>query len=107
MLASLDKLGALPGETRVCCAHKYMVANLRFELAVEPDNAELATCEKHCRQLRNQGKPALYHQTGSPDPSFLHTCETDTMAAVHHLDASTHDVSTVFAALRQWKNQFK
>ncbi|MBG6072657.1 hydroxyacylglutathione hydrolase [Polaromonas sp. CG_9.7] len=39
--------------------------------------------------------------------TFLRTRETDTMTAVHHLDASTHDDSTVFSALRQWKNQFK
>ena len=29
------------------------------------------------------------------------------MAAVHRFDASTRDEATVFAAMRQWKNQFK
>ena len=41
MAASLAKLAALPGETRVYCAHEYTLANLRFALAVEPGNAAL------------------------------------------------------------------
>eukprot|EP01041_Mallomonas_annulata_P018143 gene18142-36938_t len=41
MLASLDALAALPGDTRVCCAHEYTLSNLRFARAVEPDNVAL------------------------------------------------------------------
>ena len=33
MLASLDALAALPGETQVHCAHEYTLANIRFALA--------------------------------------------------------------------------
>ena len=36
MLASLDKLAALPPDTAVYCAHEYTAANLRFAVAVEP-----------------------------------------------------------------------
>ncbi len=36
MLSSLDKLAALPPETRVYCAHEYTAANLKFAAAVEP-----------------------------------------------------------------------
>ena len=109
MLASLDKLAALPGATRVCCAHEYTLANLSFALAVEPDNATLAAYAQHCRQLREQGKPTLPSSIGQEvliNP-FLRTRQAGIMAAVHHFDASTTDDTTVFAALRQWKNQFK
>ena len=109
MLASLDKLAALPGATRVCCAHEYTLANLRFALAVEPDNAQLADYERHCRQLREQGKPTLPSSIGQEvliNP-FLRTRQAGIMTAVHRFDASTRDDTTVFAALRQWKNQFK
>ena len=109
MLASLDKLAALPGATRVCCAHEYTLANLHFALAVEPDNATLAAYEKHCRQLREQGKPTLPSSIGQEvliNP-FLRTRQATVMAAVHHFDASTTDDTSVFAALRHWKNQFK
>ena len=109
MLASLDKLAALPRATRVCCAHEYTLANLSFALAVEPDNAALAAYAQHCRQLREQGKPTLPSSIGQEvliNP-FLRTRQAAIMAAVHHFDASTTDDTTVFAALRQWKNQFK
>jgi hydroxyacylglutathione hydrolase len=109
MLASLDKLAALPGATRVCCAHEYTLANLRFALAVEPDNAALAAYAQHCRGLREQGKPTLPSSIGQEvliNP-FLRSRQAAVIAAVHHFDASTRDDATVFAALRQWKNQFK
>lgn len=109
MLASLDKLAALPRATRVCCAHEYTLANLNFALAVEPDNAALAAYAQRCRQLREQGKPTLPSSIGQEvlvNP-FLRTRQAGIMAAVHHFDASTTDDAAVFAALRQWKNQFK
>jgi hydroxyacylglutathione hydrolase len=109
MLASLDKLAALPGGTRVCCAHEYTLANLQFALAVDPDNAALAAYAQHCRQLRERGLPTLpssISQEALINP-FLRTRQAGIRAAVHHFDASTRDDTTVFAALRQWKNQFK
>lgn len=109
MQASLDKLAALPGQTRVCCTHEYTLANLRFALAVEPDNAELAAYQQHCLELREQGQPTLPSAIARElliNP-FLRTRQANVMAAVHRFDASTHDEISVFAALRQWKNQFK
>ena len=41
MLASLDRLAALPGNTRVCCTHEYTLSNLRFARTVEPGNVAL------------------------------------------------------------------
>ena len=41
MHASLQKLAALPPETRVYFGHEYTAANLRFAAHVEPDNAEV------------------------------------------------------------------
>ena len=38
---------------------------------------------------------------------FLHSRQATIMAAAHRLDAAAHDDNTVFAAIRQWKNQFK
>ncbi len=108
MLASLDKLAALPGSTRVCCTHEYTLANLRFALAAEPGNAELAAYQAHCLRLREQGLPTLpstiaQEQLINP---FLRTRQASLVAAAQRLDASAHDDIAVFAALRQWKNQF-
>jgi hydroxyacylglutathione hydrolase len=39
MFANMRRLGALPPETIVYCAHEYTQANGRFALVAEPDNA--------------------------------------------------------------------
>src|SRR3546814_16854902 len=41
MLASLDRLSQLPGETLVCGGHEYTAANGRFARTIEPDNPAL------------------------------------------------------------------
>jgi hydroxyacylglutathione hydrolase len=109
MLASLDRLAALPGSTRVCCTHEYTLSNLRFALAVEPDNGELIGYHARCAALRDQGKPTLPTSLAQElliNP-FLRTRQATVMAAARHFDPSAHDDNTVFAAIRQWKNQFK
>ena len=59
MLASLDRLAALPGDTRVCCGHEYTLANADFALAVEPDNAALQSRRDDARAQRTRGEPTL------------------------------------------------
>jgi hydroxyacylglutathione hydrolase len=41
MFANMQRLGALPEETRVYCAHEYTQSNGRYALVVEPDNAAI------------------------------------------------------------------
>jgi len=41
MFANMQRLGALPGETRVYCAHEYTQSNGRYALIAEPDNAAI------------------------------------------------------------------
>jgi len=109
MLASLDKLAALPGATRVCCAHEYTLGNLDFALAVEPDNADLAGYRQQCIALRARGEPTLPSTIACErliNP-FLRTRQASVKAAAQRFDASSRDEVAVFAALRQWKNQFK
>ncbi|MDD5324549.1 MAG: hydroxyacylglutathione hydrolase [Polaromonas sp.] len=109
MLASLEKLAALPGDTLVCCAHEYTLSNLRFALAVEPDNADLAAYYAYCMRLREKGVPTLPTTIAQElliNP-FLRTRQATIMAAARRFDASAHDNSAVFAAIRQWKNEFQ
>ena len=42
MFASLERLGQLPDDTLIYCAHEYTLANARFAAAAEPDNAAIA-----------------------------------------------------------------
>lgn len=41
MWASLEKIAALPEETRLYCGHNYTAANARFALTIEPGNGAL------------------------------------------------------------------
>jgi hydroxyacylglutathione hydrolase len=113
MLASLDSLAALPTHTRICCAHEYTLANLRFALAVEPDNIDLQTYTAQCQQLRAQGTPTLPAQLGNElhiNPFLRARHPSVRLAVAQHAGLSaleqTDDVA-VFAALRQWKNDFR
>ena len=116
MLVSLDKLAALPATTQVCCTHEYTLSNLRFALAVEPDNLELQRYNAQCVTLRNNNQPTLPSSIAQElriNP-FLRTRQHSVMEAADRFDtalaSSTSDSSreiAVFAAIRTWKNQFK
>jgi len=109
MLASLDKLAALPGPTVVCCTHEYTLSNLRFAVAVDPANQALAKYQAHCVSLREHGQPTLPTSMAQElliNP-FLRTRQSALISSAQHFDAAAHDDTSVFAAIRQWKNQFK
>ena len=109
MLASLDALASLPGDTRVCCAHEYTLSNLKFAQAVEPDNQDLADYTAHCQNLRARNEPTLPARMGRElaiNP-FLRVREPAVMAAARRRQPEAHDAVAVFATLRQWKNDFR
>ena len=111
MLSSLDALSALPGETRVCCGHEYTLANLRFAQVVEPANLELTQYHAHCEALRALGQPTLPAQLATErriNP-FLRSREATVLRAVRAQTKLPADAgeADVFAALRQWKNDFR
>ena len=109
MLASLDKLAVLPGNTAVCCTHEYTLSNLRFAVAVDPDNQTLAAYQMHCENLRRQGQPTLPTSIAQElliNP-FLRTRQSALISSARHFDAAAYDDVSVFAAIRQLKNKFK
>ena len=109
MLASLDKLAALPGNTVVCCTHEYTLSNLRFAVAADPGNSALAAYQAQCVKLREADQPTLPTSIAQElliNP-FLRTRQAALISSAQHFDAAAHDDTAVFAAIRQWKNQFK
>lgn len=108
MLASLDRLAALPGATRVCSAHEYTLSNLRFARAVEPANAALQDYSRHCEALRARQQPTLPSTIAIEREinPFLRSRQPAVVHAMQARSAAADDVS-VFATLREWKNQFK
>ncbi|RRD56870.1 hydroxyacylglutathione hydrolase [Comamonadaceae bacterium OH2545_COT-014] len=111
MLASLDTLAALPPDTQVCAAHEYTLANLRFARAVEPANDVLAAHQRQCEALRAREMPTLPSTMGlecAINP-FLRSRQAHVAQAVcaaRGIDPTADSVA-VFAALREWKNDFK
>ena len=109
MLASLDKLAALPGNTVVCCTHEYTLSNLNFARAVEPANADLMEYQAHCQSLRGRDQPTLPTSIAQElliNP-FLRTRLPALVSSAKRFDAAAENETLVFAAIRQWKNQFK
>jgi hydroxyacylglutathione hydrolase len=102
MHASLMKLAALPGDTKVYFGHEYTAANLRFAAAVEPDNAAIAA---RAASLPTPSTPSLLSQELATNP-FLRAAEPAVIAAAKEHGAAGDPVS-VFAAIREWNNNFK
>ena len=110
MLASLDRLAALPANTRVCCAHEYTLSNLRFARTVEPDNSALAAYEQACMNLRQQGQATLPSSLGlelAINPFLRSRSPAVRAAALRHAGAAASNDAEVFARLREWKNGFQ
>lgn len=55
MWDSLCKLAKLPPETLICSGHEYTAANMRFALALEPDNPDLILRNDRIIAARSQG----------------------------------------------------
>jgi hydroxyacylglutathione hydrolase len=109
MHASLSRLLALPGDTQVCCAHEYTLSNLRFAHAVEPDNDNLASYTRWCEQRRADGDPTLPSSMARErliNP-FLRCDEPAVRRTAQAHGAASDAPVEVFAALRQWKNDFR
>lgn len=113
MHASLQSLAALPGTTRVCCAHEYTLSNLRFAREVDPTNPALADYAAWCEAERAAGRPTLPARlaTETRINPFLRCTEPALRdAARRHaplkLPAHPGPVD-VFATLREWKNGFR
>ncbi len=109
MTRSLSALRDLPRETRVFCGHEYTVNNLRFALAVEPDNGSARRYLETARELRSSGQPTL--------PSTLELeiavnpflrCDQPTVqkSAEAHAGRALDGEVEVFATIRRWKDGF-
>lgn len=108
MRASLERLAALPEGTAVYCAHEYTQANLRFALAVDPDNRRLRQRADEVAAARAMGEasvPSTLAQEKATNP-FLRCGERALIASAQRRVAQANDPLEVFTALREWKNGF-
>lgn len=107
MFESLNKLLALPDETKVYPAHEYTSSNISFALAVEPDNQNLLNYREEVFQLRAAGKATL-PTTLAKEKLVNPFLRVDQPSIINSIANRTRETSAiaVFTALREWKNAF-
>ena len=92
------------------CGHEYTAANLRFALAVDPENGAAREYQDSVERIRASGSPTL---PSSMDLEirvnpFLR-CEQPSVvsAAEHHAGKTLEGPAEVFGVLRAWKDRFR
>lgn len=108
MLASLDRMAALPGETLVCCGHEYTEANGRFARVAEPDNPERDRRLEEVAALRAQGLPSVPSTMASERACnpFLRVDQPGVLVQLRDRGLQGGSRADAFAALRGWKDRF-
>ncbi|WP_434573600.1 hydroxyacylglutathione hydrolase [Pseudomonas sp. Z3-8] len=106
---SLSRLAALPDDTLVYCTHEYTLSNLKFAVAVEPANPDIAARLEKVAEQRSQGVitlPSTLALEKLTNP-FLRTSETSVKEKADERNGQRNQTaSEVFAALRAWKDKF-
>lgn len=107
MTVSLGKITALPGETKIYCAHEYTLNNLRFAELVEPGNTAIAERMQKVKELREKNLPSLpstLWEEKNTNP-FLRCDSGEIKESVEKHASEMLDGSlAVFKALRKWKD---
>lgn len=107
MYASLGKLAALPGETRVYCGHEYTEANLRFAAQVEPDNRAIQQRLETVVAQRRNGEVTLPSSIDLELKTNVFL-RSDAQSVKQHAEAHAgrrlDSAVEVFAAVRAWKD---
>jgi hydroxyacylglutathione hydrolase len=108
---SLQRLAALPAETKVYGAHEYTESNIRFALLCEPENIQLQQRQRDARALRQQDLPTLPSTIALEKATnpFMRCGQPEIIANVmrhFELTAAPADEPAVFAALRAWRDRF-
>ena len=110
MTNSLEKISALPDNTKVYCAHEYTVSNLRFAVAAEPDNPRTAERLTAAQALRARGIATVPSTLGeekltNPFLRYREKSIVDLLKSSGRLN--NENPVKAFAALREWKNVFR
>jgi hydroxyacylglutathione hydrolase len=110
MTQSLAKLSALADDFNVYCAHEYTLSNLRFAVAVEPNNAALSARFKQAQATRERGESTVPSTIGEEKQTnpFLRYDQPAIIQKLHEMGKLSHaEPVAAFAALREWKNSFR
>ncbi len=105
---SLQKLAQLSPRTLIYCAHEYTLSNLKFALAVEPDNIALQhrlteVCAKRDGDIPTVPTSLDVERQTNP---FLRCDIPDVIASAKAQSCESESPVAVFATLRRWKDNF-
>lgn len=103
--SSLETLARLPHSTQFYCGHEYTVANARFAVTIEPDNANLVARFKEVEAVRAKGGmtlPTTLEAELKTNP-FLRAKEPSVKARLNLTGAQDWQV---FAEIRARKDKF-
>lgn len=104
MWESLEKLMALPPQTKVYAGHEYTLANAKFSMTVDGGNPDLVTRLAEVEKLRADGKPTLPTTIGlelKTNP-FLRAADPEIRKNLGMEEASDAEV---FTEIRERKNR--
>jgi len=110
MTQSLAKFAALPKNTLVYCTHEYTLSNIRFALAVEPNNVNLISWAEQAKELRDKDLPTLPTTIGQElqvNP-FMRSDQAEVIASAKSISGQADLPSSahVLAVIRAWKDKF-
>ncbi|WP_114689737.1 hydroxyacylglutathione hydrolase [Polynucleobacter necessarius] len=110
MSESLGKFSLLPKNTLVYCAHEYTVSNIRFALAVEPNNLNLLSWAERAQSLRKQGLPTLPTTIGQElQVNPFMRCDQPEVIFMAKKVSGQKEFPTpahVLGVIRAWKDRF-
>ncbi|QWD97717.1 hydroxyacylglutathione hydrolase [Polynucleobacter sp. MG-5-Ahmo-C2] len=110
MTQSLAKFAALPKNTLVFCTHEYTLSNIRFALAVEPNNLNLISWSEKAQALRAQNLPTLPSTIGQElQVNPFMRCDQAEVIAMAKEVSGQQELPTpahVLAVVRAWKDRF-
>jgi hydroxyacylglutathione hydrolase len=106
---ALQKIAALPDDTLIYGGHEYTLANIRFALTIEPENADLKARQIVETHKRERGIATLPTQLGTEKRTnpFLRCHLNSVRTSVERLANKTLTTDAdVFASLRLLKDHF-
>ncbi len=105
---SLQRLAALPDDTRVYCAHEYTEANLRFAFACEPHNPDIKRRIEEAARLRAANLPTVPSSIALEKATnpFLRCTRPELIRTLQRRGLADTSELGVFTALREWRNHF-
>jgi hydroxyacylglutathione hydrolase len=109
MSSSLSKFLDLPTDTLVYCTHEYTLSNIRFALAVEPNNHDLQQWAKTAHDLRQNNQPTVPTTIGHErrvNPFMRCDQEPVIVVAENTIGKKLNTSAEVLAVVRAWKDRF-